>query len=147
MMQKQAEQVQIDYFPLAGGENLVDAAITIAKGQLRYSSNYEPADTSGYRRIDGYERYDGQTKPSDTVIWTVPFDAGSTAPVVGGLMTGATSGATGVICGFVLQSGAWGAGTAAGYVAVTALDGTFLDNEVLNYTTAGFTTGFTSGFN
>lgn len=147
MMQKQAEQIHIDYFPLEGGENLVDAALSIKKGQLRYSSNYEPADSNGYRRIDGYERFDGRTKPSETVVWTIPFDAGSLEPVVGARVTGVTSGATGVLCGYTLQSGTWATLDAAGYVAVTALNGLFLGNEEMVFTTAGFDSGFTTGFN
>lgn len=51
-------------FLLRGGLNLVTPAVAIAPGQCTAAMNYEP-DTMGYRRIGGYERYDGQPAPSD----------------------------------------------------------------------------------
>jgi hypothetical protein len=146
MYQKQAEQIQIDYFPLEGGENLVDAAINIAKGQLRFSANYEPADTRGYRRIDGYERFDGQTAPSAAVIAAIPFDAGGTEPVVGTQVFGALTGARGIVIGHTVFSGSWAGGDAAGYIAVTQIAGTFQDDEEIVDTISAFDTGFDSGF-
>lgn len=146
MMQKQTERVLIDYFPLVGGENLVDAAIAVQKGQLRFSSNYEPADTSGYRRIDGYERYDGHPRPSDAVFYAIPFESGAVEPTVGATVYGALSGARGVVLGSTVTSGSWATDDAVGYLAVTATLGAFIDGESLVDTIAGFDTGFDTGF-
>ena len=51
---------------LAGGINLVRDAITRnrAPGELIGCMNYESRE-EGYRRIDGYERFDGRTSPSN----------------------------------------------------------------------------------
>jgi len=54
------------------------------------------------------------------------FTSGGTTEIqVGNTITGATSGATAVIAGVGLQSGSWGAGTAAGIVTFASQTGTF----------------------
>lgn len=143
---KQAERVQIDYFPLEGGENLVDAAINIAKGQLRFSANYEPADTRGYRRIDGYERFDGRPAPSEATILAIPFADGSEEPTIGQLVFGAASQSRGVVVGYTLISGSWVGGDASGFIALTTPRGDFLVGESLVDSVSGFTNGFDTGF-
>jgi hypothetical protein len=55
---------KVTYFPLDGGLDIVSPDLVVKPGRLRFSSNYEPRSTGGYRRIDGYERYDGNPKPS-----------------------------------------------------------------------------------
>lgn len=52
------------YFPFSGGLDLVSPAIAIPPGRARAALNYE-AHNTGYRRIDGFERYDGRTSPTD----------------------------------------------------------------------------------
>jgi hypothetical protein len=54
---------QIKYYPLAGGDDIVTPGIMANPGTARVSSNYE-ADQSGYRRLGGYERYDGRLSPT-----------------------------------------------------------------------------------
>ncbi len=50
----------------------------------------------GYRRIDGYERYDGHASPTAQSYWILNVSVtGSVA--VGNTFFGATSGATGVV--------------------------------------------------
>ena len=51
---------------LAGGMNLVRDALSRHKapGEMSGCMNYE-AREEGYRRIDGYERFDGRKSPSD----------------------------------------------------------------------------------
>ncbi len=49
---------------LGGGEDLVTPAITREGGAALLALNYEGNVDGGYRRIDGYERFDGQTAPS-----------------------------------------------------------------------------------
>jgi len=52
------------FFAFTGGENLVDPVIMMDAGELHDSLNYENRTNGGYRRIQGYERYDGQPSPS-----------------------------------------------------------------------------------
>jgi len=73
------------------------------------------------------------------------FDSGSTLPVVGETLEGATSGDTGVVTEVeTLISGAWGDSDAAGYLHVDTLSGDdpeqysiFTDDELINGSTAG----------
>jgi len=53
------------------------------------------------------------------------FTAGSVAFTAGYTLTGAVSHATGIIKSLVLSSGSWAAGTAAGYLTIYAVSGTF----------------------
>lgn len=55
---------QVAYFPLGGGLDLTTPAITTKPGTARAALNYE-SDLTGYRRVSGYERFDGQTSPTD----------------------------------------------------------------------------------
>ena len=54
---------QVIYYPLAGGLDVTTPAIAANPGTARVALNYE-SDTTGYRRITGYERYDGRTGPT-----------------------------------------------------------------------------------
>jgi hypothetical protein len=49
-------------FLLQGGLDLVTPAIAVPPGKAIAALNYEP-DVTGYRRIGGYERYDGRPSP------------------------------------------------------------------------------------
>jgi hypothetical protein len=55
---------QVKYYPLGGGLDVVTPGIMAKPGTARASLNYE-ADQTGYRRIIGYERYDGHPSPTD----------------------------------------------------------------------------------
>lgn len=61
---------QVQYFPLGGGLDITTAAIVARPGTARAAMNYE-SDITGYRRLAGYERYDGRPSPTDA------FDAAS----------------------------------------------------------------------
>ena len=52
------------YFPFAGGVNTDTPALSMAAGELINSTNYEHAINGGYRRIGGFERFDGRPSPS-----------------------------------------------------------------------------------
>ena len=94
--------------------------------------NYELLSRDGYRRIDGYERFDGQTSPSDATYWILKFDAGSAIISEGNTVDGLTSGASGeALLDAVIESGSYGGGDAAGYLVLTNLSGNFQDNEPL----------------
>lgn len=88
--------VKTTYFPLKGGLNLVDAPLKIPDGMVLGAINYELLSRDGYRRIDGFERFDGQASPSDQTYWIQNFQNKSGAAVAeGDIVEGAVTGATG----------------------------------------------------
>lgn len=110
---------------LSGGVDLVTPAISMAPGSLIASRNYE-SEARGYRRCQGYERFDGQPAPSEEPYWILAF-TGATAAIAAGLtVTGATSGATAIT---VVQSTYDGAG--GGSMTLVRAAGTFVDGEEL----------------
>lgn len=89
-------EVRSDFWPFRGGLNLESPAIVISSGQVIDSMNYEPVVGMGYRRISGYERFDGQDSPSDQTYSIIP--ATITGEIdVGDTITGDTSTATAVV--------------------------------------------------
>jgi hypothetical protein len=103
--------------------------------------------------LDGYflykvTAYPGITAPttdSDLAITAttakLAFDGGgTTALTVGELITGGTSGATGLITSIVLSSGTWAGGDAAGSVTLRKRNNiAFQNNDVLTGSTSGGT--------
>ncbi len=115
-----------------GGLDLMTPAMSVPVGALRFSQNYEIALTGGYRRMDGYERFDGQPRPSDATYYILAFDQGSVNITEGTSVTGATSAATGkTLIDAVLSTGSWAGGDAAGYLVITAVTGTWQNNEAI----------------
>lgn len=85
-----------EMFTLIGGLDLVTPPINLKPGTAISAINFEPDLNGGYRRMAGVERYDGRTRPSDGVYYTV--DGVVSGPlIVGQQITGATSGATAYI--------------------------------------------------
>ena len=85
----------------------------------------------------GHERFDGRPKPSLAGYAFINFDAGQTAIVEGNTITGATSGATGIVIqNATVQSGTYGSGDAVGFIAVYNLTGTFANDENLQVSAA-----------
>ena len=130
-----AETVRSKYFPCLGGEDLISGSLSINPGALAFSLNYEPGIQQGYRRIDGIERLDGRPKPSAASYWVLNYDGGTQDFAVGNICTGA-GGAVGEVLVVVLSSGTWGGGTAAGYLVLFNVTGTFVDNEAITGTGA-----------
>ncbi len=123
-------------FPLIGGLDLVTPAIAIPPGRCIAAVNYEPV-ARGYKRQQGFERYDGQPKPSAASYSILDFDAGTAAINEGDTVTGATSGATGkALIAAVVESGSYGGSDAAGYNVLTTVSGAFQDNENLQVSAA-----------
>jgi hypothetical protein len=106
--------------PLGGGLDLVSPQLQIRPGELIDCGNYVPEITGGYRRVGGYERFDGRPSPSLQTysILTVPD---SSQLAVGNTVTGATSAATAKV--LLIES--------ANRVVVTRVTGTFSGGEVL----------------
>lgn len=125
-----------DYVQMKGGWDQVTPILALPAGILRDVQNFEVAPTGGYSRIGGYERFDGRTKPSNGTYALVQVTAFTNVPVVGQTLTGASSGATGVIIAVV--SGSL-------YVVLTRLTGTFTTSEVVRVgaTTIGTATAQT----
>lgn len=115
------------FYPLDGGLDVVTPAIEIKPGYALAMQNFEPWFNGGYRRIDGYERYDGRPKPSEQTF--IGFNVSVTAGlVVGNTLTGMTSGATGIVNGVYVDDGTFGHNV----IAVTKTTGTFLNGELAN---------------
>jgi len=71
------------------------------------------------------------------------FNTGTSLPVVGEVLVGATSGATGAVAAVVVTSGSFFAGNAAGRVYISAITGTW-QAEVVNNSNSGMTGVLTS---
>lgn len=125
-MTQQAETVL-----LQGGLDLVTQAVAVKPGRCIAAKNYE-SEVRGYRRIEGFERFDGRFKPSGAEYIILPFDQGSTEVEAGDSVDGDTSGASGrATIDAVLESGSYGGGDAAGYLVLHNVSGTFQDDEDL----------------
>jgi hypothetical protein len=111
--------VRQNYYPLGGGLDQVTPAIAINPGNVIDSQNYEPAIGGGYRRIDGYERFDGRASPTAAGYWILPV-ALTGAVVVGNTVTGATSAATGIVLYI-----------ASAYLVLARVSGTFNSAETI----------------
>ena len=59
--------VRQSYLSLEVGLDLVTPAISISPSKVIDSQNYKPSIGGGYRRVDGYERYNGTYKGGDPV--------------------------------------------------------------------------------
>lgn len=116
---------------LRGGLDLVTQPLEIGPGFCIAAQNYEP-EARGYRRLGGWEVFDGQPKPSEGTYWLLNFDSGSVVLSEGDVIAGVVSGARGVVLdGGTPASGSWAGGDAAGQVALYNVTGTFSDDEGL----------------
>lgn len=119
------------YYPLEGGLDTVTPALAVAPGAALAIVNYEPWYQGGYRRIPGYERFDGRPKPSDATFqgWE---STDVSAASIGLAVTGDTSGTTGVVCG-IWDDSANGNLYGTDWLGVTKISGSgFLNGEGLN---------------
>lgn len=89
--------VKSEYIRFRGGLDLESPALSVDPGALLKGMNYMVGVEGGYERIDGYERYSGQPAPSAAVYYHAPCTFTDGGPAVGNTITGATSGATGVV--------------------------------------------------
>lgn len=82
--------------PLNGGLDLVTPPLAKKPGVCILAQNFEQAPDGGYRRIDGYERYDGRAKPS-AATYTVLAATITGTVALADVVTGLTSAATGTV--------------------------------------------------
>src|SRR5574340_1035195 len=120
-----------DQFALNGGVNVEDPPFLLKPGMLRNCSNFECRPGGGFRRIDGYERFDGHASPSDASYKTLAFETGPSTSNTGDTVTGHTSGATADVLVVVVSSGTFGGGNAAGTLVLTNISGAFQNGEAL----------------
>jgi hypothetical protein len=147
---------QTYYFPFEGGLNIVDPVLSIQAGECIAAKNFEVDIRGRYSRIDGYERADGQTLPSEVSYFRIPFIIGSSKntvfsssysssfhlniPSSGDMVKGETSGAIGFILSVSVeditgdsQSGFFPTNDAEGYIYFTATSGTFQEGETIYF--------------
>ena len=89
-------QTQIAHHPFSGGLDIVSPVLNVEPGYLLDGINYEPDINGGYRRIPGYERFDGHPSPSDRENTVLQLDDASLF-MLGDTLTGQTSDATGIV--------------------------------------------------
>lgn len=94
--------------------------LSIKPGSALAAMNYESGLLGGYKRIDGYERFDGRPSPSAALYYYVTAEL-TNAVSTGDTVTGATSAATGVV--IVSDDGV---------LALTKVTGTFQSGETIN---------------
>lgn len=136
-----------ELFRMQGGLNREDPMFTLPPGSAVIAKNYEALVGGGYKRVDGYERFDGLVATPDAAVydWIAFTGGGPTAPVSGELLTGLTSGATARVAGDPeLTTGTWAGNDAAGKIGMTAHNATpFVSGEVVQiggvnrFTTSG----------
>lgn len=105
---------------MAGGLDVQTPPFQMKPGLCRAAQNFECSIYGGYRRVAGYERFNGRAKPSDA-IYTILNATLITGGAVGNTLTGATSGATGKIIALT-----------SAYFVLTQTSGTFQAAENLN---------------
>jgi hypothetical protein len=90
------QQSKLDRIQFQGGFNTETPPLEMPSGYVIDAENFEVAINGGYRRIGGYEIFDGQAKPSEQVYYTVPstgmtLSAGSVGDTITGVGSGATA--------------------------------------------------------
>ena len=114
---------------LRGGWDQVSPSLSLAAGAVKDALNYEVAQSGGYARVAGYERYDGSPRPSAAVYVIVQVTSFTNTPAAGQTITQSGSGATGVIAYVGIVGASW--------MVVTKVTGAF-------NTTGAITVGVTA---
>lgn len=113
-----------DRIALDGGWDTTTPPLMRNPGAVRNAQNVECGILRGYRYCDGYERFSGLAKPSDAA-YSVLTASITGAWATGNTLTGATSGATGIIVAAVDD------GSSDEYFVLTAVSGTYQAGENL----------------
>ncbi len=91
-------RTQTQYYALEGGLDIVTPALSVKPGRAIAMINFEPWYQGGYRRIPGYERFDGRPKPSDATF--TGFEVSDVSSLtLRDTITGDVSGTTGILIG------------------------------------------------
>jgi len=124
----------VQSFSLAGGLNLSQEQIRLQPGEVVAGQNIEVAIGGGYRRTDGYNRFDGhELTPSNNTYSVLTFSNGGPREFAeGDIISGFTSGATAEVCGpATVATGTFAGINAAGTLGVTLVTGTFTVGETI----------------
>ena len=153
------------YFPFAGGLNIITPALSLEPGECIAADNFEVDIRGRYRRLDGHERDDGTGLPSAITYYRIPYTIGSAKdsvfdsaysiafdlqiPRIGSTIKGETSGAIGQVLvvtveEIVTAAGAFIDNDAEGYIYFTVTSGTLEDGETIYFlnTDSAFGAGF-----
>lgn len=97
-VRRRKAQTRTSYYALEGGLDIVTPALSVSPGRAIAMVNFEPWYQGGYRRIPGFERFDGRPKPSDATF--TGFEVSSVASLtLRDTITGDVSGTTGILIG------------------------------------------------
>lgn len=118
----QVGQTKTRYYPLNGGLDVTTPALSVDPGFALAMVNYEPYFNGGYRRIDGYERFDGRSKPSDATFYACTLNTVA-GLVVGNVIVDDATHATAVIVGIDVASSK---------IGFTKKNGNFNNGDTLN---------------
>lgn len=123
--------LKLDYIPLQGGlDEASGKTVPAAGGRLLGGENFEVVfGVPGYRRINGYERFDGRPEPHAAVYYRLEFDTGTAAISAGNTVDGPDG--SGYVLRVQVDSGTWAGGDAAGVLILVAVTGTFADGDDL----------------
>lgn len=119
-----ASAPQPDFFPFQGGLDQTSSPFSIEPGRVKEALNFEASRRGGYRRIPGYERFDGQAKPSEGRYAILSLTI-TGAIAAGDSIVGATSAATATVLAVVTNE-------TPNYLVITKITGTFQSAEDLN---------------
>ena len=140
-------RVESKYFPMEGGLNLTDPVLNLRAGECLAGINHEPAIPRGYRRVEGFERIDGQPSPSAAQYWLVSFKAGTVEIPIGSEITSedAVSSPSLITARTitlpVVLSGSFAGNDAVGYVIVVEMAYAGTDTEFTLEDTYTYSTG------
>jgi len=110
-------QVKTDYISFGEGLDTETPQWDVPQGRLKSSKNYEIGVRGGYIDIEGYERFDGNPKPSDATYAVIDVTISGDFSV-GDTILQETSGATAVVLAVVTT-------TTPNYLVITKITGTF----------------------
>ena len=119
MRQLPSVKIETDYVAFGGGIDRVSPALAKKNGFALDALNYEPVP-GGYKRIDGYERFDGRTAPSAANYYWVSITLVDTGLLAGHSIKGSTSGAVARV-----------ASISGGILVFTMVSGTFVNGETV----------------
>ena len=86
-----------DRFALQGGLDTATPYLSRQPGTLTATTNFSPETDGGYALEAGYERFDGQPAPSETVVYNLNMVNDVTGLLPGDTITGSVSGAVATV--------------------------------------------------
>jgi hypothetical protein len=113
------DRIETQYVKFFGGIDSETPVLSLKPGNALEAMNYEPGLLGGYKRIDGFERLDGRPAPSSATYFYLEGELAALV-AIGQTITGATSGATGLVIRL---------DTALGAISVTKVTGAFEAGE------------------